>query len=382
MQGSNYTQSLKDQGLKTPSELLKVYDFNPMGGGRIIRDKLWFYLTYRQTGGERTVPGMWINKNAGNPNAWTVDFDRDKPAFDDNLDRNGIAAPHVAGHAAQQDLGPLVGAVHEQLHQGRRHRDDDAGSIDVYALPAVAHQLGHLVVARLEPPPDGSRLGQLPVALPQSRATRRRHVQPPDDPRAEQDGEIPNLNSRQPAGVGGGFNHHLIGALANLRASTSYVTGAHNMKFGYQGGFGNPSQTYTYYNEVILVRMQRRRAEPADPGRLERKHEHQDRPQPDPDVLLRTGSVDDRPADAAGRRALRPPRHQLSRPVRRRPGLQRVRARSRFSIRRGRPRASTGTTSPSARARRTTCSATARRRSSSTSASTWKPSRRPIPTST
>jgi hypothetical protein len=70
-----------------------------------------------------------------------------------------------------------------------------------------------------------------------------------------QDGEIPNLISRQPAGVGGGFNHHLIGALANLRASTSYVTGAHNMKFGYQGGFGNPSQEYTYYNEVILVRI-------------------------------------------------------------------------------------------------------------------------------
>ena len=56
MQGSNYTQSLKDQGLKTPSELLKVYDINPMGGGRIIRDKLWFYLTYRQTGGQQHGP--------------------------------------------------------------------------------------------------------------------------------------------------------------------------------------------------------------------------------------------------------------------------------------------------------------------------------------
>ena len=90
MQGSNYTDSLKAQGLKTPSQLLKVYDFNPMGGGRIVRDKLWFYLTYRQTGGQRTVPGMWINKNAGDPNAWTVDFDKTQPAFDDNLDRNGI----------------------------------------------------------------------------------------------------------------------------------------------------------------------------------------------------------------------------------------------------------------------------------------------------
>ena len=54
--------------------------------------------------------------------------------------------------------------------------------------------------------------------------------------------------------MGGGFNHHLIGTLANNRASLSYVTGAHNMKFGYQGGFSNPSQTYHYFNEVILVR--------------------------------------------------------------------------------------------------------------------------------
>src|ERR1041384_7065500 len=43
MQGSNYSQALKDQGLRSPAELKKVYDLNPMGGGRIIRDKLWFY---------------------------------------------------------------------------------------------------------------------------------------------------------------------------------------------------------------------------------------------------------------------------------------------------------------------------------------------------
>ena len=55
-----------------------------------------------------------------------------------------------------------------------------------------------------------------------------------------------------PGGVGGGFNHHLIGTKANNRASLSFVTGAHNMKFGYQGGFSNPSQTYQYFNEVIL----------------------------------------------------------------------------------------------------------------------------------
>ena len=71
----------------------------------------------------------------------------------------------------------------------------------------------------------------------------------------EQGGEIPNLTYRMPAGVGGGFNHHLIGTIAALRGSVSYVTGAHNMKFGYQGGFSNPSQTYTFFNEIIHIRL-------------------------------------------------------------------------------------------------------------------------------
>jgi hypothetical protein len=54
-------------------------------GGRLPRDKLWFY-GYRQVGGE-DVPGMFYNKNAGNPNAWAVDFDRSKQAFNNNLER-------------------------------------------------------------------------------------------------------------------------------------------------------------------------------------------------------------------------------------------------------------------------------------------------------
>ena len=52
-----------------------------MGGGRIIRDKLWFYTSYRQIATDNSVPGMLVNRNASNPNAWTVDFDTSKQAF-------------------------------------------------------------------------------------------------------------------------------------------------------------------------------------------------------------------------------------------------------------------------------------------------------------
>ena len=83
MQSSNYTQALKDAGLRSPSELIKVWEVNPMGGGRIVRDKLWFYLTYRESYAENTIPGMFFNKNGGDPTKWLVDFDTSRPAFND-----------------------------------------------------------------------------------------------------------------------------------------------------------------------------------------------------------------------------------------------------------------------------------------------------------
>ena len=72
----------------------------------------------------------------------------------------------------------------------------------------------------------------------------------------EQSGDIPNLTSRMPSQ----FTMSLIGTLASLRGSVSYVTGANNMKFGYQGGYSNPSQTYDYFGQVILVRANNGRA--------------------------------------------------------------------------------------------------------------------------
>ena len=56
----------------------------------------------------------------------------------------------------------------------------------------------------------------------------------------EQAGTIPGLTLPAPAS----FHHNTIGT-HTWRASVSYVTGAHNMKFGYFGGFLNPMQHTT-----------------------------------------------------------------------------------------------------------------------------------------
>jgi hypothetical protein len=80
MIASNYSQELKDRGLTTPGETRKVWDYNLGIGGPIARDKVWFYANIRDEGGERTVPGMFANANAGDPTKWTYVADTSRPA--------------------------------------------------------------------------------------------------------------------------------------------------------------------------------------------------------------------------------------------------------------------------------------------------------------
>ena len=74
LQGSNYSAELKDRGLATPNKLKRIWDFNPTLGGPIQRDKLWFFATVRHTGSWKLAP-MFVNRNAGNANAWTYEPD-------------------------------------------------------------------------------------------------------------------------------------------------------------------------------------------------------------------------------------------------------------------------------------------------------------------
>ena len=84
------------------------------------------------------------------------------------------------------------------------------------------------------------------------------------------------------------------------RASAAYVTGAHSMKFGYQAAYqvqkqftiGNPNMiSYTFLGGAPYL-ADAVHPEPAQQPHALRCH-------------LRPGSVDDQPADAAGRVALR-----------------------------------------------------------------------------
>jgi hypothetical protein len=80
MIGSNFTEELRARGLTTPGETRKVWDFNLGVGGPLLRDRLWYYGTWRDEGSERSVPGMFANANAGDPTKWTYVADTSRPA--------------------------------------------------------------------------------------------------------------------------------------------------------------------------------------------------------------------------------------------------------------------------------------------------------------
>jgi hypothetical protein len=64
----------------TPGGYTKVYDVNAGVGGPIARDKIWYFASSRQEGYQRTVPGIFANKNAGDPTKWLFDPDTSRQA--------------------------------------------------------------------------------------------------------------------------------------------------------------------------------------------------------------------------------------------------------------------------------------------------------------
>jgi len=89
LQGSNLTPEVIAKGLTATGDIRKLWELNPSMGGPIVRDKLWFFGTFRYLLSRQGVPSMWVNKNAGNPNAWTYDPDKSQQAVNDGVWKQG-----------------------------------------------------------------------------------------------------------------------------------------------------------------------------------------------------------------------------------------------------------------------------------------------------
>ena len=251
MQGSNYTDALRNAGLRSPQELIKVWEVNPMGGGPLKRDKLWFYASYREVYAENTIPGMFVNRNAGDPTKWLVDFDQSRPGFTDSVTKNGIgrltwqASPRnkiSLSHSEQYDRQNKLGggsATRTTEAQGMRYYTPGHIQTATWTSPFTNRLLleaawGNYLsrYANTAPRQDGTHNDALISIIEQC------------SPGCPNNGGIANLIYRYNLPLQAGFERHQIGTLAQMRASASYIPGSHSLKIGYQGNISHPSQGY------------------------------------------------------------------------------------------------------------------------------------------
>ena len=81
LQSNNLDNNLRNRGLTTVNRNDKIWDVNPSYGGPILRDKLWFYGSFRHWGEYYKVAGMF---HPVDPRAFVYVPDTSRPAIDEN----------------------------------------------------------------------------------------------------------------------------------------------------------------------------------------------------------------------------------------------------------------------------------------------------------
>jgi hypothetical protein len=74
MQGDNF-DAAQLSVLAAPAKSLLLRDYQVSVGGPVMRDKLWFFFNHRRIDAADAQPGIFANKNAGDPTKWTYEPD-------------------------------------------------------------------------------------------------------------------------------------------------------------------------------------------------------------------------------------------------------------------------------------------------------------------
>jgi hypothetical protein len=272
LQSDNYDDYLRSK-LSAPSQILALYDVDFALGGPIKKDKLWFFYLGRTYGNGTSVTGIFANKNAGNPNAWTYEKD---PALQ-----------------ARNDGSTIVNSLRMTWQMSQKSKlslfwDSQKGCNGAAwigtSAPACRETADGWIVGGTSSPfqiaPEGGVYGNsAPQRVYQATWTdtlsskalfefgysgyNSRWGGPvmPGNPTAdfiqvrEQGGSIPGLCYRAISTLcGQGFATSTGWISANTwHANLSYVTGAHNVKLGYNGIYHYDNQDSNYANSQGMV---------------------------------------------------------------------------------------------------------------------------------
>jgi hypothetical protein len=87
-QSDNFTQELASKGLRAPNRVSRIFDLNLGLGGPIMRDRLWFFSSFRRWGVDQTITDSFYNAD---PTRRTYQPDLARQTVDDNVIKSGVA---------------------------------------------------------------------------------------------------------------------------------------------------------------------------------------------------------------------------------------------------------------------------------------------------
>ena len=272
MQGSNWTDALRQAGLTAPAKVLRLYDVQASIGGPIRKDRLWYYFNWRDVGSADAVAGVFANKNAGDPAKWTYEPDYSRQARNDVSRRITALRTTIQGTSRNKfdvyfDNQPFCnGSGWTPQDEACRKAKDDEWIQGGSTGPTPSFGPGPSSPETGDYNNNGTLIRQFtwqsPVTnrlLLDARAgaytSRFGQTERPGNPTrglvrvSEQGGLFPLMKYRSSNWPGGALGAY------TWNASATYVTGAHNLKFGYQGArYQDDFETTTIqYNDQRLA---------------------------------------------------------------------------------------------------------------------------------
>jgi hypothetical protein len=254
---NNITAALQNAQITVPPTIIKLWDVSGSASGPVLRDRLWFFGNVRQYGNYQTVEGVVGNRFAGDASHWDYEADSSIQARTANsrdilsgrltaqiTDRNRVTVFHEYQHRCSGStlaegsgcrapgkgwtgLGTNTGTTPSSPEAWPGYHDFPYYVTQLawtsplsskLLLDAGFSRFHYLWAGFGQAPPD--RVNLIPVTETQGI-----------------DGHRANFSYR-------GIYDPIAYAYAdndanpnNWKASLSYVTGAHNMKFGYQGSY-------------------------------------------------------------------------------------------------------------------------------------------------
>ncbi|MEO8257725.1 MAG: carboxypeptidase-like regulatory domain-containing protein [Acidobacteriota bacterium] len=269
LQGDNYNDAQRTQ-LSVPSRLLRLWDVDAALGGPVMKDRLWFFYLGRSYGSSTAVTGMFANANAGDPSSWLYKADTSRQARSDGS---------TLAHGLRLTW---------QINQKNRLNlfwDEQKGCSGAQWVGTTGNACrdapddGWIVGGSATQAPETGTYGTAPNRIWQATWTdtlttrmlfefgysaynnRWGGPSAPGNPTRsfiqvrEQAGAIPGLCYRAISTLcGGGFQTSTGWISANTwHANISYVTGAHSVKFGYNGLYDYDNQDSNFANPEGLV---------------------------------------------------------------------------------------------------------------------------------